>query len=81
MDRDKISKEVKAVISKYNGFSPDKICMSDSIRTDLCLDDMGIIEISFDIEKNFGCYISDNEFDLINTVEDLVDVIYQKRTF
>ena len=51
---------------------------SSSLREDLELDSLDIVEISMTCEKDFGVTINDDEYDGISTVKDLVDIIDRK---
>jgi len=54
------------------------VSTSSSLREDLELDSLDILEISMTCEKDLGVTINDDEYDGISTVKDLVDIIDRK---
>ena len=71
-----MKEEIKQVISEYTGVSVDIITSSD----DLCFIDtlkLTDSEIFHHLEGRFDCYISESEMSHVDTVGDLIQLVYQ----
>jgi acyl carrier protein len=79
MDRVKIEAKIKDIISEVTGINKDKILNSQSLGEDLGVDSLDLAEISFAIEDELEYIPSDQELDSVITVQDLVDMVADKK--
>lgn len=78
MDKDKILKELIAIISEYDDYSSQNICGETSIKHDLNLDSLDLVNLSLDIERKLGYCIEDSEIKKVNSINDLVNLICEE---
>ena len=57
---------------------PDKFVLTASIRNDLGIDSLDIVELMFDLEKRFEIVIPDEDLLKIVTINDLIDYLVVK---
>jgi acyl carrier protein len=79
MDRVKIEAKIKDIISEVTGINKDKILNSQSLGEDLGVNSLDLAEISFAIEDELEYIPSDQELDSVITVQDLVDMVADKK--
>jgi len=79
MDRVEIEAKIKDIISEVTRIGVDKILNSQSLGEDLGVDSLDLAEISFAIEDELEYIPSDQELDSVITVQDLVDMVADKK--
>lgn len=79
MNREQIFEKVKKIVTDNVDFEPEHISLTGQTRLkeDLGADSLDGIEISMELDKEFGIDTSDQEIDRINngTLTDIVDVV------
>lgn len=65
------------IIAARLGLDVDDITLDSNITEDLGADSLNIVELAFDIEKEFSVKASDEEIMGIKTVEDILDFLTQ----
>lgn len=66
-----------SIIAARLGLDVDDITLDSNITEDLGADSLNIVELAFDIEKEFSVKASDEEIMGIKTVEDILDFLTQ----
>ncbi|MBN1891415.1 MAG: acyl carrier protein [Clostridiales bacterium] len=64
------------MVIELNEISPTDIKPETEIVHDLGLDSLQVYELVIDLENAFDIRISDDELERVNTVQDVVDLIY-----
>ena len=79
MNREQIFEKVKKIVTDNVDFDPEHISLTGQTRLkeDLGADSLDGIDITIELDKEFGIDISDQEIDRINngTLTDIVDVV------
>jgi acyl carrier protein len=75
INKDNVEKVVKEVISDRFNVSFEKIKAGSLLKDDLGLDSFGAVELAFELKDKFGVEIPQEEFNKIQTVEDIVEYI------
>ena len=79
MNREQIFEKVKKINTDNVDFDPEHISLTGQTRLkeDLGADSLDGIDITIELDKEFGIDISDQEIDRINngTLTDIVDVV------
>lgn len=52
---------------------------TDRLGTDLGVDSMSLVDIVMKVEKHFGISIEDNEFESLQTTQDIFDLVQRRR--
>lgn len=75
-----IEKQVVDVIRQKLGSKNIEIDRSSGLVSDLKLDSIDLPEAVIEIEKSFGLQFQDSDFDKLETVGDLIDLVetYQR---
>ncbi|MBN1775803.1 MAG: acyl carrier protein [Clostridiales bacterium] len=64
-------------VTEMSDLSPTDIKPETEIIHDLGLDSLQIYELVIDLESSFDIRISDEELERVNTIQDVVDMIYE----
>lgn len=64
------------LVTEMDDLSPTDIKPVTEIVHDLGLDSLQVYELVIDLESRFEIRISDDELERVNTVQDVVDLIY-----
>ena len=75
MKESEIKDKVLEIIEKNLGIARDKIKDDADIQNDLGADSLDCVNISLDIEDYWGLNISDEEYELLKTVNNIVAYI------
>ena len=67
--------ELKEIISKHLGHSPEDIDLDSNLMNDLQADSLDTIEIVMFVEEKFEIEIDDHQIDTITTVRDLFQIV------
>ena len=74
----KIESEIKGVLTRQLKLSGKEISLSTSLREDLGIDSLDVVELMFELEEKFNVVIPDQDIVKLNTVGDLVTYLSQK---
>lgn len=74
-----IKDDKKGFISEYFNLTDLRITMDSNIFKDLWLDQMDLIELVMECEKQYEIAISDTEADRVQTVNDMVQLIVKTK--
>ena len=69
---------VQAIIVEQLGVEPEEVTMAASFRDDLEADSLDLVELIMAFEEEFGCEISDDEAQKIESVGDAVNFLGAK---
>lgn len=61
-----------------DNYTTDLVSVDSRLKDDLGLDSLDFVELCMFCEKEFDVYIKDEEFRSFETVEELVDLIFNK---
>lgn len=67
--------KILEIIADGLGVAKEELQPQLSLRDDLGGDSLDLIEIIMSIEKEFGVSVSDEQYDNINTVDDVLNLI------
>lgn len=73
MDREQVTKEIKAVIVDVLGVPEDKVVESAKIMDDLGADSLDIVELVMAFEEKLNSSIPDDKIESLATVGDAID--------
>lgn len=74
--KERIYDSLISMVIERNEISPTDIKPETEIVHDLGLDSLQVYELVIDLENAFDIRISDDELERVNTVQDVVDLIY-----
>lgn len=74
--KERIYDTVIDLVTEMDDLSPTDIKPETEIVHDLGLDSLQVYELVIDLESRFEIRISDDELERVNTVQDVVDLIY-----
>lgn len=74
--KERIYDNLISMVIELNEISPTDIKPETEIVHDLGLDSLQVYELVIDLENAFDIRISDDELERVNTVQDVVDLIY-----
>ena len=77
MDIEAIRHRIKEAIANVSDIDPAEISDTASFQEDLGLDSLVLLEISVDIEMQFGLEVPEEELANLHTVQDAVDFVQQ----
>lgn len=79
-DTEEISAELRNIVSKVMDTRVDRIVFTAdmSIRDDLGLHSVDLLQLVFEVEQKWNIEIEDTEFKTLNTVADVVQMIHNK---
>ena len=76
--RERLETIVREAFTQQAKLPPEKIALTASIRRDLGIDSLDIVELMFELEKRFEIVIPDEDLLKIVTVGDLITYLEQK---
>ena len=71
--------KISNILSNASGVALENIDSNTNIYNDLGLDSLDITEVVMDIEKGFKIRITHDEVYTLNTIEDIVRLIKEKK--
>ena len=77
MDERDIRDKIKAAIAKVSDIAPGDIADTASFTDDLGLDSLVLLEISVEIEMQFGLEVHEEDLKQLLTVQDAVEFVQQ----
>ncbi len=77
MDAVDIRNKIKEAIANVSDIDPADITDTASFTEDLGLDSLVLLEISVDIEMQFGLEVSEEDLAQLHTVQDAVELVQQ----
>jgi len=77
MDEQDIRNKIKAAIAKISDIEVADIADTASFQDDLGLDSLVLLEISVEIEMQFGLEVHEEEIKQLQTVQDTVEFVQQ----
>ena len=76
--KEQIESMVRAALIEQAKLPPEKCALTASIRNDLGIDSLDIVELMFDLEKRFEIVIPDEDLLKIVTIGDLITYLVDK---
>jgi len=77
MDEREICNKIKEAIAKISDIDVADITDTASFQDDLGLDSLVLLEISVDIEMQFGLEVHEDDLKQLQTVQDAVEFVQQ----
>lgn len=77
-DAAEIRNRIKQIIGNISGISPDSIQDGDSLRDDLKLDSLSLLEIGVDVDLAFKLNLPDEKYREIATLPQMVDLVQSR---
>jgi len=77
MDERDIRNKIKAAIAKISDIEAADIADTASFKDDLDLDSLVLLEISVEIEMQFGLEVNEEDLKQLQTVQDAVEFVQQ----
>ena len=77
MDEQDIRDKIKAAIAKISDIEVADIADTASFQDDLGLDSLVLLEISVEIEMQFGLEVNEEDLKQLQTVQDSVEFVQQ----
>lgn len=77
MQKEELFKQLKHVIVSKS-FTDHEVTTDKNLKDDLELDSLDKVELLMECEVQFKINIEDEEYEKIETVGDLLDIIYRK---
>jgi len=77
MDEQDIRNKIKTAIAKITDIDVEDIADTASFQDDLGLDSLVLLEISVEIEMQFGLEVHEEELKQLQTVQDTVEFVQQ----
>jgi acyl carrier protein len=75
MNAMEICHRIKEAIANVSDIDPEDITETASFKDDLGLDSLVLLEISVDIEMQFGIEVSEEELKQLRTVQDAIALV------
>jgi len=75
MERIEIREKIKDIIANVAGLSREKIGDEDSLRDDLALDSLSLLEIGVDVDYSFQLNLPDERYKELATLPQMVDLV------
>jgi acyl carrier protein len=75
MDEQDIRSKIKAAIAKISDIEAADIADTASFKDDLGLDSLVLLEISVEIEMQFGLEVNEEDLKQLQTVQDTVEFV------
>lgn len=75
MDTIEISNRIKDIISNVSGLKRERIGDQDSLRDDLNLDSLSLLEIGVDVDYAFQLNLPDDQYKQIATLPQMVELV------
>lgn len=70
--------KIKQIIGNIAGLDPRRIGDADSLRDDLKLDSLSLLEIGVDVDLAFKLNLPDERYKEIRTLPEMVDLVQQR---
>lgn len=71
--------KIKQIIAKTAGLKPERMGDQASLRDELGLDSLSLMEIAFDIDVAFGLGLSDERYKDVQTLTDMVALVVDRQ--
>lgn len=78
MERTQIEETVNEIVLKQDYIDEDAMNEKASLKDDLFLDSLDIVEVIMDVERAFDISLSDKESARIKTLGDIYDIVKEK---
>lgn len=78
MTKQQILQDIQTIIEDRIGLDPQDVKMESNFTNDLGFDSLDSIEVLMDIEIKYKILIPDLELEKVNTVSEIVDLVYSK---
>lgn len=78
MQEVEIREKIKQIIGNISGINPQKIGDDDSLRDDLKLDSLSLLEIGVDVDLAFKLNLPDEKYREIATLPQMVGLVQQR---
>ncbi len=75
MDRVEIREKIKEIIANVAGLKREKIGDEDSLRDDLSLDSLSLLEIGVDVDYSFQLNLPDERYKELASLPQMVDLV------
>lgn len=75
MDTIEISNRIKDIISNVSGLKRERIGDQDSLRDDLNLDSLSLLEIGVDVDYAFQLNLPDDQYKQVATLPQMVELV------
>ncbi len=75
MERIEIREKIKEIIANVAGLKREKIGDEDSLRDDLSLDSLSLLEIGVDVDYSFQLNLPDERYKELATLPQMVDLV------
>ena len=76
--KEQVEAMVRAALIEQAKLPPEKFALAASIRNDLGIDSLDIVELMFDLEKRFEIVIPDKDLLKIVTIGNLIDYLIEQ---
>jgi len=76
--RKQIEEKVRKIVMKSSGCESDELNGDTSLRNDLSLDSLDIVEIIMNVEKEFDIMIDDDDVDKMDTFNSVIDYLVNR---
>lgn len=70
--------KVRKILADYTSTAEDKITGETELRDNLSMDDLAFFEVMLSCEDTFKIDLTDEDFDNLKTVDDLVKLVSSK---
>jgi acyl carrier protein len=80
MSDQEVSAKIKQIISNIAGLDAQKIADAASLRDDLKLDSLSLLEIGVDVDLAFQLNLPDEKYKEIATLPQMVALVQQRRS-
>ena len=80
MNDQEVSAKIKQIISNIAGLDPQKIPDASSLRDDLKLDSLSLLEIGVDVDLAFQLNLPDESYKEIATLPQMVRLVQERRS-
>lgn len=75
MERIEIREKIKDIIANVAGLKREKIGDEDSLRDDLALDSLSLLEIGVDVDYSFQLNLPDERYKELATLPQMVNLV------
>lgn len=75
MNKEEIKNKVKDIIVDKNGVDASEVTDTANFETDLGMDSLDRVELTMELEKEFGITIPDDEAEKAHTLNDCVEIV------
>jgi acyl carrier protein len=80
MNDQEVSTKIKQIISNIAGLDPQRIPDHSSLRDDLKLDSLSLLEIGVDVDLAFQLNLPDEKYKEIASLPQMVALVQQRRS-